>query len=222
MKSSKDVSAPVFNSNRLEALADGVFAIVMTLLVLEISIPAITGASVNKELSRALLEMWPKLFAYVVSFLVLGVIWINHHFIFHHIKQADSKLSWINIIFLMFVALVPFSTTLLGEYRQTQAATAVYGANIFLIIVMALILWIYVTGKRRLVDSGINPELVRRRKMMFLTTSPIFLIAIVISFINPVIAFYIYGLIAVYSIISTWIGWHGFLHLFFRGNGEKK
>lgn len=203
--------AAIFTKNRLEALSDGVFAIVMTILVLEISVPLITGTSANTELRRRLLEMWPQFLAYGVSFLVLGVIWINHHLMFHHIKLADNRLVWINILMLMFVALVPFSTSLLGEYGETQTAVVVYGANILLCLIMGGLLWAYATGEYRLVDRDIDPRLVRRTKMMFLITALLFLLAIGIAFISPIASFGIYGLMALVSIISSWRGEQGFL-----------
>jgi uncharacterized membrane protein len=215
-------SATVFTPNRLEALADGVFAIVMTLLVLEISVPLITGTSANAELIQKLLEMWPKFLAYGVSFLVLGVMWINHHLMFHHIRRADSKLVWINILMLMFVALVPFSTSLLGEYGQTQTAVVVYGANILLTLIMAFILWAYATGKYRLVDSDIDPKFVKRTKIMFLISSLFFLLAIGVSFISPVASFCVYGLMALASIIGSWLGEQGFLSKVIVRMGEKR
>jgi uncharacterized membrane protein len=194
----------------------------MTLLVLELGVPLITGTSANAELTQRLLEMWPKFFAYVVSFLVLGVMWINHHLMFHHIKRADNRLVWINILMLMFVALVPFSTSLLGEYMQTQTAVVVYGANMLLTLIVGFILWAYATGKYRLVDRDIDPRLVKRTKIMFLVASLFFLLAIGVSFVSPIASFYIYGLMALLSIISTWLGEQGFLSKVVVRMGDKK
>jgi uncharacterized membrane protein len=215
-------SVTFFTPNRLEALADGVFAIVMTLLVLEISVPLVTGTSANTELTQKIVEMWPKFLAYGVSFLVLGVVWINHHLMFHHIRRADNKLVWINIIMLMFVALVPFSTSLLGEYGQMQTAVVVYGANILLTLIMGFALWTYATGRYRLVDRDIDPKLVKRTKIMFFVASLLFLLAIGVSFASPVASFCLYGLMALTSIISSWLGEQGFLSKVIVRMGDKK
>jgi uncharacterized membrane protein len=96
-------SIPTLTKNRLEALADGLFAIVMTLLVLELSIPVIIESSVDVELLRKLLELWPKILIYMLSFLVLGTLWSNHHFMFHYITRSDGRLSWMNIILLFCI-----------------------------------------------------------------------------------------------------------------------
>jgi uncharacterized membrane protein len=220
-RSEDSPSAGIFATNRLEALSDGVFAIVMTILVLEISIPLITEASANTELMRELAEMWPKFFAYVLSFLVLGVMWVNHHFMFHHIKRANNKLAWLNILFLMFVALVPFSTSLLGEYSNTQTAVVAYGVNVILILVAGFTLWSYVTGKYRLVDDDIDPKIVKRTKIMFVVGFFYFLVAMGVSFISPIAAFCIYGLMALTSIVSSWLGEQGLLSKVLVRRGKK-
>ncbi len=212
----------IFTTSRLEALSDGVFAIVMTILVLELGVPLITGTSANTELLHKLLEMWLKFLAYGVSFLVLGVIWINHHLMSHHIRRADNKLVWINIIMLMFVALVPFSTSLLGEYGETQTAIVAYGANILLCLIMGFTLWAYATGRYRLVDRDIDPKLVRRTKFMFLISAFFFLLAMGVSFISPIASFCIYGLMALASIIGSWLGEQGFLSKVLVRMGEQK
>jgi uncharacterized membrane protein len=107
----KRASGAVFAPNRLEILTDGVFAIVMTLLVLEITLPEIAQPTLQAELPQKLLELWPKLFKYALSFLVLGILWGFHHLVFHSIKHSNMALVWLNILFLMFVTLIPFSTS---------------------------------------------------------------------------------------------------------------
>jgi len=199
------VSATVFTPNRLEALTDGVFAIVMTLLVLEISIPEIAHSSLQAELPRRLLELWPKLYSYVLSFLVLGILWTLHHRSFHSIKRSDNALIWLNIIFLMFVALIPFSTSLLGNYRTEQLSFVIYAINILLALVMRLMIWTYATGKYRLVDSDINPRWVKLEKLISIGILFIFMLVIGVSFINVTAAFSVLVLLLVASIVMLLI-----------------
>jgi len=198
----RDRKGAFFTTNRIEALTDGVFAIVMTLLVLDISIPEIVRSSVQAELPGRLLELWPKFYSYVLSFVVLGLMWISHRRIFHYIKRSNTGLLWINIIFLMFVALIPFSTSLLGDYRMEQLTFMVYGINLFLIFAMMFILWTYATGKYRLVDSEIDPRLVKKRKLSIITPSLIIVLTIGISFVNVIAAFAILVLMLVYSFVA--------------------
>lgn len=198
----RDAEGAFFTTHRLELLTDGVFAIVMTLLVLDISIPEIARSSVQAELPGRLLELWPKFYSYVLSFVVLGLLWISHRRIFHYIKRSNAGLLWINIIFLMFVALIPFSTSLLGDYRMEQLTFMVYGINLFLIFAMMFILWTYATGKYRLVDSKIDPRLVKKRKLSIITPSLIVVLTIGISFVNVIAAFSILVLMLVYSFVA--------------------
>ena len=198
----RDAEGAFFTTNRIEALTDGVFAIVMTLLVLDISIPEIVGSSVQAELPGRLLELWPKFYSYTLSFVVLGLMWISHRRIFHYIKRSNTGLLWINIIFLMFVALIPFSTSLIGDYRMEQLPFVVYGINLFLIFITMFILWTYATGKYRLVDSEIDPRLVKKRKFSLIAPSLIVVLTIGISFVNVIAAFYVLVLMLVYSFVA--------------------
>jgi uncharacterized membrane protein len=170
--------------HRLAALTDGVFAIVMTLLVLEISIPEIAQSSLHAELPRRLLELWPKLLSYAISFIILGMFWYLHHLAFHHIKRSDNGLIWLNILFLLFIALIPFSTSLFGSYGTEQLPLIIYATNIILALFMRFILWTYATGKHRLVDRDINLRLVKWDKLITISILFIFMLMIGVSFIN--------------------------------------
>jgi uncharacterized membrane protein len=203
--------APVeaaLTKGRLEALADGVFAIVMTLLVLDLRVPELAGSPAGAELARRLLELWPQFLAYVVSFLVLGIFWINHHFMLEQIKRSNSRLAWLNILFLMFVALVPFSTSMLGRYRLEQATAIAYGLNLLLILLSCLALWSYATRNRRLVDSEIDPRLVRVRKVTPLVGICIVVLAMGLSFVNPAASYIVYSIMVVALIVFTGLGLH--------------
>jgi uncharacterized membrane protein len=199
-------TGPTVPPERLKALADGVFAIVMTLLVLELGVPVIAETSAHKGLAQGLLEMWPKFLIYGLSFLILGIFWLIHHIIFDAIKRYDTTLIWLNILFLMFVALIPFSTSLFGEHGADRVTALVYGVNMLLIFNMGWALWSYASAKHRLVDSDLGPDLVKGGKVMGLIYTLIMLPAIVISFFTPVISFFIYGLMVLVIILATVLG----------------
>src|ERR1700674_2880297 len=114
--------------SRVEAFSDGVFAVAITLLVLQFAVPDAQSGKLLTEL----LKQWPLLVTYVASFLTVGVIWVNHHTIFSGIKQADRTLQFINLVLLLFVVLVPYPTQLLAHYLQQpgtngSVAAAFYG-----------------------------------------------------------------------------------------------
>jgi uncharacterized membrane protein len=200
------LKARIIAPHRLLALTDGVYAIVMTILVLELSVPIVMETAVNKQLSHGLLEMWPEFLIYGLSFLVLGVFWLMHHFIFDSVKQYDPALSWINIFFLMCTGLIPFSTALFGAYGAERITALVYGINMFLGFLGLVALWLYTTGKHRLVDAELEHEIIKGGNMMAIAYLAAILIALSIAFVNPVISFILYFLIVVAVIILTAIG----------------
>src|SRR3954467_13958798 len=102
------------STTRLEAFSDGVFAIAITLLVLEIKVPANAG----DDLPHQLAEQWPSYASYVVSFIVIGVIWMNHHAVFEHIGRADRGLMSWNLFLLLWIVLIPWATELLATYMR--------------------------------------------------------------------------------------------------------
>src|SRR3954447_23091439 len=102
-------------TSRLEAFSDGVFAIAITLLVLEIKVPEVQG---GHTLARSVLDLWPSFAAYATSFAVIGIIWVNHHAVLGHVRVADRGLLARNLLLLLFVALIPWPTSLIAEYLR--------------------------------------------------------------------------------------------------------
>lgn len=122
------------NKQRFEALAEGIFAIVMTLLIIEIKVPEIHHIVTNKELSEAVRELTPLFLSFILSFTVLATLWRGHVFMISYCAKAiDINIININIIFFILVALFPFSAHLLGSYHYTQFAIIFYGINISLL-----------------------------------------------------------------------------------------
>lgn len=197
-------------TNRIEALGDGVFAIVMTLLILEIHVPAFHGTT---TLPAALAKLWPKFLCYLVSFVTLGVYWVAHHLHFYTIKKADRGLLWINILFLMCVGVVPFSTALLGEHYREKAAVIFFGFNMILIGLSLYLHWAYATAGKRLVDDDVDPGLVSTVKHVILMGPVVYLIAIGLSFVHTTISLALFALVNLLYIIPG--GAH--LHLKHKG-----
>lgn len=116
----------------MEALTDGIFAIVMTLLVLDIKVPHDFIGNISGELAA----LMPNLFSFGVSFIVLGIFWNAHHSLFHFIKKLNNGLIWLNILFLLIVSLIPFSAALLGSYPSDRIAVQLYGIHILAVVLM--------------------------------------------------------------------------------------
>lgn len=176
---------------RIEALADGVFAIAMTLLVLDLKVPNIGSANPDRLLP-ALLTQWPKYISYVISFFMLGIYWIGHHNQFHVIRRSDRGFLWINILYLMTISLLPFSTALLGEYPGTRTALVVYGGNLAVIGLVLYWHWYYATHNFRLVDSDLDPQIVTLAARRILTGVIVYLFAIGTSFASETMSLAIY------------------------------
>jgi uncharacterized membrane protein len=217
--SDNDKPDVLISADRLKAIADGVFAVAMTLLVLELVVPQIKEPS-NVELTQALLSMWPKFLAYLLSFLVVGIFWLVHHAIFDAIKYYDSTLAWINILFLLFVALIPFTTSLLGEYFLQKTATIIYGLHLLFMFLGGFSLWTYCTWKHILVVPDLDPRLVKGAKRMGYLYFSILSTAIIIAFFIPLISVIIYGLFVLTILVFTGVG--KALHVFSFPASKKK
>ena len=133
--------------NRIEALSDGIFAIVMTLLILEFHVPNLPSNAPNVEVAPALIILWPKFVSYVVTFVSLGFFWVGHHIMYHAIRRADRTLLWLNIFFFMFVSLLPFSTSVLNAFPEAFIAPLFFGANLAIIGWILFFQWQYANSQ---------------------------------------------------------------------------
>jgi uncharacterized membrane protein len=173
-----------FSKARLERLTDGVFAIVMTILVLEITIPYISPADVSSELPKELINLLPVLLSYGISFIILGFFWISHDDQFHYIRRVNRPLLGISIFYLMFIALLPFSASLLGEFGNQQVSILVYGINLVICSFWNYLHWWYVTRNHLLVDKDLDPTFIRRELRRYSISILIYIVAIILAFVN--------------------------------------
>jgi uncharacterized membrane protein len=174
--------------DRIVNLSDGVFAIAITLLVLDIRVPDIPENMVSSQLPGALLSLWPRYLGYVLSFVGISAFWLIHHSIFRSIRAYDRTLLYINFLFLMVVAFVPFPTSLLGEYGDHQLPVAMYAATLAVgRLLLTAIHW-YTTRNDRLLDEPQDPATVRFFLRRGLTIPAIFLLSIAVSFLSVGVA----------------------------------
>jgi uncharacterized membrane protein len=170
--------------DRIINLSDGVFAIAITLLVLDIRVPDIPEDLVASDLPGELLSLWPKYLGYFLSFVSISTFWTIHHSIFRPIKAYDRLLLYLNFLFLMFVAFVPFPTSLLGEYGNHQLPVAIYAATLATGRLLLTALHWYSTKHERLLEEPQDPATVRFFLIRGLTIPAIFLVSIGISFFS--------------------------------------
>lgn len=180
------------SKRRLETLTDGVFAIVMTLLVLEIAVPQLSHSDASTNLTRELIELSPVLLSYATSFIVLGFFWIGHDNQFHFIKRVNRTFLWMTILYLMFIAFVPFSTALLGEYRDQQVSVVIYGINLFIAVCWVNVQWWYATRNRLLIDRDSDPSIIGAMSRRLLVAPVMYLIAIALSYSSLEVSIMLY------------------------------
>ncbi len=195
-------------SSRIEALTDGVFAIVLTLLVLELSIPVISEASRNHDITRSLMGMWHTYISYVMSFVILGLFWLHHTALYKYFKNSDGRLAILNLFFLMFVSLIPFSSSLVAHYWDEQISAILYGISWLLPFNMNIAMFSY-AAKAGLLNEEMDPGFIKKEKISGLIVSLVLLLGIGLSFISSAISFALYGLMAIYFLINAFIGKEG-------------
>lgn len=170
---------------RIENLSDGVFSIVMTLLVLDLKLPP--DLQLN-HLPLILHTIGPQLLSYFLSFIVLGSLWVSHHNQFHWIQVSNRKFLWINIFFLCFISLIPFATTLLRAHEFEPLAIIIYGANILICLGFLYLNWVYATNKHRLVVQSLSIRTIHIIQMRILIVIGLYTLGLALSFVAPVIS----------------------------------
>ncbi len=198
----------VLSTNRIEAFSDGVFAVAITLLVINLQVPQITSSLVSSELVPKLGELWPKFLSYALSFVIVGIYWVAHHNTFHYIKRSDRTLLWLNILMMMCIVFIPFPTALLGQYPEQQISVIIYGGTLVITGFVLQLLWWYTTSNHRLVGKEIDPQLVQRATRRNLTAPLIYLLAIGISLFSVPTSLILFILVPVYYIFPGRIDRH--------------
>jgi uncharacterized membrane protein len=184
-------------TSRLEAFSDGVFAIAITLLVLELSVDTAT-----EDLGKDLLHIWPSYLAYVTSFLTIGVIWVNHHALFNMIDRVDRGLLFLNTVLLMVVAFTPFPTRLIAEFlreaENERTAALAYGITFVIMAVIFQLLWRWMATGRRLIRPEIPQEEIDDITRTFLPGVAIYAGATLVALVSPVASIVLYLAIALF------------------------
>lgn len=163
---------------RISALSDGVFSIVLTLLVFDLKLPQGTPET---ALAQALARLGPQLLSYLITFFLIGIYWVGHHAVMRHVCRYDRRFLWLNLIFLMCLAFLPFPTSLLGSFPHEQRASMLYGMTLIAVGCSLFAIWSYATTDRLLVDSSLSDGVVRAGKWRILTAPIIAALSILIS-----------------------------------------
>lgn len=172
------------STKRIETLVDGIFAIAMTLLVLNIDLPNPSGIWTNMMVWNVIWGQLTNLFVYALSFIILASFWIMHHRYFDKIKRASQSLLWLNVVWLLFIALVPFSTSLFGDFGQTIPAAVFFHINLFLIGIFSFLIQREVI-ENKLVDEIQTKEVIKHIYNVNLVFPSVAILGILMAFIIP-------------------------------------
>jgi len=198
-------------SGRLEAFSDGVFAVAITLLALELAVPhpGLHHHSLTDQLS----EHWPSFAAYLISFLTIGIIWVNHHTLFHNVAHVDRPLLFINLLLLFFVVSIPFVTTTFADYLrdggfQASVAGAIYN-GVFAGMGVSFGVLFWWTIRHEHLKTALPPGAILAAVIRFGIGNVAYLAAVGIAFVSPAAALLISGLVAVYYMFEQTPGRKG-------------
>src|SRR5689334_18607568 len=172
-------------TSRLEAFSDGVIAIAITLLVLEIKVPS--ELPEGTSLWTALGNQWPSYLALVTSFTVILIMWINHHRMFSHIWRTDTMLFLLNGGLLLGITILPFTTALVAEYlqkRDAEVAAIVYNGNFILTALFFNLIWSYASRKNRLLSPQADPVAVKALTRQYRYGIPAYIFTLLIALVN--------------------------------------
>ncbi|MBV9577605.1 MAG: DUF1211 domain-containing protein [Chloroflexi bacterium] len=166
--------------------SDAVVAIAITLLALEIHLPDLRTAS---DIPEALVKLWPQYFGYAISFLVVGSFWYGHHRMFRVVGRYDDVLLWLDLLFLLCIAFIPFASSVLGDYPGERSAVVFYSVVMITTGLVENLLWAYATYAHRLIGSSVSERTIRIQTLRNLMPPVVFALALPLTFISPYLAF---------------------------------
>ncbi len=189
------------DKTRLEAFSDGVFAIAITLLVLDLHVPEVGDGS----LAHALWRQWPADVSYAVSFVTIGIIWVNHHNVFRHLERCDRRLLFLNVFLLLTVAVIPYPTALISHYARTPNATAAAVSYGVVMVAMALCfnaIWHY-SIRAGLLAQGSDPREVSGITRSFVPGPFLYLTGTLVAFASSDASLIVYAALAIFYVVSA-------------------
>lgn len=195
------VVASLPGPGRLEAFSDGVLAIVITLLVLELKTPHLEAANDAREALAALVALTPKFLGYLLSFFFVAVFWVNHHRFFWLIRQVDHGLLWLNVLLLLALSFVPFPTSLIGEYPCNATGLALFALVLMSAGLAFNLMWRYARS-HQLYHEDVSPALVARATVRGLVGLALYALAAFIAFVLPLAAWTLFVVIPLFYVFQ--------------------
>ena len=192
-----------FTKNRVEAFSDGIFAIIVTLLILEIKVPHIQQADSIPELFNVIITLTPKFTSWVISFLTICIVWMNHHRLFQMFKCINVGLLWLNVHLLLWVCFVPFPTALMGDYPHNPLAVAFYGLAMVFTGLAFVLTRLYGLKNKELLNDSVSLKTYKKGIIFSIFFGPVcYLVGAALAWVNTYFSFVVYFLIAIYFVFS--------------------
>jgi uncharacterized membrane protein len=181
MRSTAAAERALLSKHRIEGLTDGIFAVAMTLLVIELRVPAHADVHDPGALVQGVVNLTPKFIAWIISFMVLAIFWFNHTRLFHNVQAVDGPLVWLSILDLGFASLLPFSSALAGEYARMWFSQVFYSTNLVLLGAAALLMYRHVRRHPELWATAVTAGFYRAARFRILGLMVIAVVAIAIA-----------------------------------------
>ena len=184
---------------RLEAFSDGVFAIVITLLILNVKLPEVQ----YNNLMPGLIDMLPTIGVYILSFLLIGMYWVFHHFALTLLSEVDGLLVWLNILFLLFVSFLPFPTMLLSKYPFQTIPIVIYASNLLLVNLTGFVFTVYLWRNKQLHSHILTSKIYKTQIQMYIGVNLLYIAGIIIAFFSPKTSVISFAVMTVFLIIRS-------------------
>jgi uncharacterized membrane protein len=196
------IHVPGLSPENLVFFSDAIFAFAMTLLAVDIRIPELIGEATDMALTTAIIGLGPKILSFLIAFWIVGSYWINYHRLLSLIKNIDRNLVYLNLLFLMFIVLIPFSSYLIGEYPSRLPSTLLNAVILTGSGLTSGFIWIYASRMHRLIEKDLNTDFIRGLTVRIMVTPIVFLASIPIAYINPLYSEICWALIAPLNTIT--------------------
>jgi len=183
--------------SRLEAFSDGVFAIVITLLILDIRFPEVDYS----QFKETFVSLLPRILAYVLSFIIIGLYWVTHHNSMHAMRKTDRGFLWLNILLLLGVSFIPFPTSLLGRYPFQAGPIVVYGITLIICNAIGYSMLLYVHYRPHLAAPEFSEKYLRRHTPVYAVVNGLYLIAVLVAHRLPLVSYLLYSAVVVGLIV---------------------
>ena len=188
---------------RIVFFSDAVMAIAITLLAIDIRIPEIEPGLAAAELPAQLTAITPNLLTFFISFIVIGIYWISHHRYFSYIKRYDTRLMMLNLMFLFFIACMPFVASLLGRFSSVPIALVIYTLAVTALGTSMALIWRYASKDHRLIESDLDASTIRTINIRLFVAPLMFLVAVPFAFVSPLAVIIVWWLSPLAVVLAT-------------------